>query len=360
MARPRVSSQSWSLLSFRAIRANASKVSVIAALSLASAAFAWRLILARRSSGRTAKELSIDNVEGEPTRAAPCHLVPSGEEVAYALVDVSVNAAERQATRPVAEVVRPARQSPSRATPARSGARCSRPKAGRILTASEDKTARLWDGDGKPLAILSGHTDRVTSAVFSRDGGRILTASADNTARLWDGDGKPLVTLHHADEVTSAVFSPDGDHIMTASRGTARLWDHDGKPLVTLQGHTGAIRGAVFAPEGGRILTASEDKTARLWDGDGKPLAILSGHTDRVTSAVFSPNGGRIVTLFNDGIARIWEAFPDPQDLVDHVKAQVPRCLTPEQRERLFLAPEPPRWCIDMHKWPYDGTTPAK
>ena len=41
-------------------------------------------------------------------------------------------------------------------------------------------------------------------------------------------------------------------------------------------------------------------------------------------------------------------------------KAEVPRCLTPEQRRSLFLAPEPPRWCIDMHKWPYDGTTPAK
>jgi hypothetical protein len=53
-------------------------------------------------------------------------------------------------------------------------------------------------------------------------------------------------------------------------------------------------------------------------------------------------------------------AFPDPHALVDRVKHEVPRCLTPDQRERLFLAPEPPRWCIDMHKWPYDGTSAAK
>jgi hypothetical protein len=45
---------------------------------------------------------------------------------------------------------------------------------------------------------------------------------------------------------------------------------------------------------------------------------------------------------------------------VDRVKAEVPRCLTPEQRKRLFLSPEPRRWCIDMHKWPYDGTMAAK
>jgi WD40 repeat protein len=47
----------------------------------------------------------------------------------------------------------------------------------RILTASHDKTARLWDGEGKPLAILKGHKGDLTSAVFSADGGRILTAS---------------------------------------------------------------------------------------------------------------------------------------------------------------------------------------
>jgi len=44
------------------------------------------------------------------------------------------------------------------------------------------------------------------------------------------------------------------------------------------------------------------------------------------------------------------------ETLVDRVKAEVPRCLPPEQRQRLFLAPTPPRWCIDMNKWPYDGT----
>jgi WD40 repeat protein len=59
----------------------------------------------------------------------------------------------------------------------------------RIVTASEDKTARLWDGQtGKPIGEpLRGHGDRVVSAAFSPDGRRIVTASWDKTARLWDG-----------------------------------------------------------------------------------------------------------------------------------------------------------------------------
>src|SRR5258705_829169 len=41
--------------------------------------------------------------------------------------------------------------------------------------------------------VLKGHTDPVWSAAFSPDGKRIVTASLDNTARLWDAEsGKPI------------------------------------------------------------------------------------------------------------------------------------------------------------------------
>jgi WD40 repeat protein len=78
----------------------------------------------------------------------------------------------------------------------------------RILTASSDKTARLWDGEGKLLASLEGHTGPVWNAVFSADGRRILTASDDKTARLWDGDGKPLATLEDHTGPVGGPFSP--------------------------------------------------------------------------------------------------------------------------------------------------------
>jgi WD40 repeat protein len=113
-----------------------------------------------------------------------------------------------------------------------------------------------------------------------------------------------------------------------------------------------------FAPDSGRILTASFDNTARLWDHDGKPLAVLEGHTDNITSAVFAPDGGRILTASWDNTARLWEVFPEPQTLVDRVKAEIPRCLTRAQRQHFFLAPTQPSCCASMHKWPYDGATP--
>ena len=68
------------------------------------------------------------------------------------------------------------------------------PDGKRIVTASSDKTARLWDAEtGKPIGEpLRGHEDDVRSAAFSPDGKRIVTASDDKTARLWDAaTGKP-------------------------------------------------------------------------------------------------------------------------------------------------------------------------
>jgi hypothetical protein len=57
----------------------------------------------------------------------------------------------------------------------------------RIVTASGDGTARIWDAaTAKEIAILRGHDAPVTSAAFNPDGSRIVTASFDRTARIWD------------------------------------------------------------------------------------------------------------------------------------------------------------------------------
>ncbi|MFM9264255.1 hypothetical protein L2I57_003515, partial [Tychonema sp. BBK16] len=83
-----------------------------------------------------------------------------------------------------------------------------------IATASEDKTARLWDLTGKLIQEFKGHQDEVTSVSFSPDGKYIATASNDKTARLWDIKGKLIQEFKgHQDEVTSVSFSPDGKYI---------------------------------------------------------------------------------------------------------------------------------------------------
>jgi WD40 repeat protein/energy-coupling factor transporter ATP-binding protein EcfA2 len=197
------------------------------------------------------------------------------------------------------------------------------PDGRRIVTASDDTTARIWDAEtGKPIGEpLKGHEYALTSAAFSAEGTRIVTASEDKTARVWDAaTGQPIgkSLKGHDDYVYSAAFSPDGKHIVTASRDkTARVWDAaTGKPIgEPLKGHGDVVRSAAFSPDGMRIVTASNDKTARVWDAaNGKPIGEpLRGHDGAVYSAAFSTDGERIVTASEDKTARVWDAATSEQ-----------------------------------------------
>src|SRR5579862_7332430 len=134
---------------------------------------------------------------------------------------------------------------------------------------------------------LAGHTGLVNSAAFSQDGSRIVTASWDATARVWDArTGATLAKLSgHKAWLNSAAFSPDGLRVVTASWDkTARVWDaRTGAVIATLSGHKDAVNSAAFSPDGSRVITASNDNTARIWDATtGAVLATLEGHADAV------------------------------------------------------------------------------
>ncbi len=187
------------------------------------------------------------------------------------------------------------------------------PDGARIVTASDDSTARIWDAaSGAEIAALRGHEGPVQSAAFSPDGARIVTASVDRTARIWDAaSGAEIAALRgHENSLESAAFSPDGARIVTASRDrTARVWNAaSGAEIATLRGHELGVESAAFSPDGARIVTASSDRTARIWNAaSGAEIAALRGHKNGVTSAAFSPDGARIVTASHDRSARIWD-----------------------------------------------------
>ena len=98
-----------------------------------------------------------------------------------------------------------------------------------MVTASYDKTARVWDvATGKALTPPLEHNGLIYAAVFSPDGALVATASHDYTARVWDAaTGKPVSPpLVQSSPIAAAAFSPDGTHLVTASYDkTARVWD---------------------------------------------------------------------------------------------------------------------------------------
>jgi eukaryotic-like serine/threonine-protein kinase len=184
-----------------------------------------------------------------------------------------------------------------------------------VVTASFDKTARLWDAvNGKELHRLA-HDGEVIGASFSPDGHTVVTASRDKTARLWNAaTGEELHRLSHDDIVIAASFSPDSRTVVTVCGGlvagmdkSARLWDADsGKELHQLT-HDDRVQAASFSPDGRTVVTASEDRTARLWDvASGAELHRLA-HDRGVRAAAFSADGRTLVTGCDDHSARLWD-----------------------------------------------------
>jgi WD40 repeat protein len=240
------------------------------------------------------------------------------------------------------------------------------PDGERVMTASDDGTARIWDaGTGHESGSPLRHGSAVVSAAFSDDGSTIVTAAKDGTARVWDartgvppairlrhphgriglaalshdgtyaatagaldveqsGDapettahiweiaiGRELgVPLRHARAITSLAFDRQGMRLVTTSDDhTARIWDvRTGAPVGAALQHAGAVVGASFSADGDRVVTASDDGTAAIWDAATGSRAGELRHDDSVVWAAFSPNRQHVITASKDGTVRVWTA----------------------------------------------------
>ena len=181
-----------------------------------------------------------------------------------------------------------------------------------LRSAPEDIAARSWVTAIVPTGrswMSLKHEGAVKSAVFSPDGRRLVTASADKTARVWDAaTGQPVgALLRHGGAVEAVAFSPDGRLVATGLADMARVWDaRTGEPVGAVLQHKGPVLFVAFSPDGRLVVTGSSDSTARIWDlSTGEPSTPPLQHGSAVWEARFSPDGRQVITASYDRTARL-------------------------------------------------------
>jgi WD40 repeat protein len=107
------------------------------------------------------------------------------------------------------------------------------------------------------LVLPIGHTDRIHQVSFSPDGKFVLTASRDKTTKLWESKSGKLIhsftagSIHHA----RAFFTPDSKKIVSTSIDyqKTKMWDAESFELqATLDGDLKSV-----SPMGKYIMTGS-------------------------------------------------------------------------------------------------------
>ncbi|CCE65522.1 hypothetical protein TPHA_0L01690 [Tetrapisispora phaffii CBS 4417] len=183
-----------------------------------------------------------------------------------------------------------------------------------LVSASEDKTIRLWSMDTRTtLVTYKGHNHPVWDVQFSPVGHYFATASHDQTARLWSCDHIfPLrIFSGHISDVDCVTFHPNGCYIFTGSSDkTCRMWDiTTGESVRLFIGHTAPILSVAVAPDGLRLATGSEDGVIHIWDiGTGKSLKKLIGHgKSAVNSLSYNKESNILVSGGSDNSVRIWD-----------------------------------------------------
>lgn len=155
------------------------------------------------------------------------------------------------------------------------------------LTASDDKTARLWSlPDGRLLRVLrpplgAGDEGKLFAAALSPDGK--LAAVGGSTGDEWDGDtisvylfdtatGKMVRRIAGLENTVQELeFSPDGRHLAAGlGLGGVRVWDTANyREVLADKEYAAGVYGISFA-KAGWMAAASQDGYVRIYGKDMK------------------------------------------------------------------------------------------
>ncbi|MEO5758429.1 MAG: hypothetical protein ABIQ51_16385 [Mesorhizobium sp.] len=177
-----------------------------------------------------------------------------------------------------------------------------------------------------------GHSAQVTDLAFTPDGEDLVSASSDKTIRIWDWQsGVTLRTIRgylgngSDGKIFAVAISPDGKTIAAGGYfgaslgdkppyGDIRLFDFaTGKIKAVLKAADYATYDLAFSPDGTTLAAGGADGVVYLWKSDDKSAAgwtldkKLDADSWHIDKLAFAASGTRLAATTTDNGIRLWD-----------------------------------------------------
>jgi transcription initiation factor TFIID subunit 5 len=184
-----------------------------------------------------------------------------------------------------------------------------------LLSASADKTVRLWSMDAWTcLVVYRGHESPIWDVSWGPHGYYFLSCGNDKAARVWAQDKiSPLrLFVAHDNDVDVGCWHPNGAYVFTAGDKTVRMWDiMKGTAVRMFSGHAGNITAIACSPNGRTLASADDQGAIFLWDlAAGSLRKRMRGHgKGGIWSLSWSVESSVLVSGGADMTVRAWDVI---------------------------------------------------
>jgi WD40 repeat protein len=184
-----------------------------------------------------------------------------------------------------------------------------------IVSGGGDDKGFLWRCDtGEQLFELSGHTDSITSTLFSKDGQYVASGGMDGKVKVWKVEnGEIILSLEGPDETMWLDWHPKGNILLAgANDGTIWMWQiPSGNCMNVFAGHSSSVTTGQFTPDGKKIVSGSEDTSLIVWDPKtATSILKITGedarfHKEGITCLAVNKESALVLSGSTDSSARL-------------------------------------------------------
>lgn len=180
-----------------------------------------------------------------------------------------------------------------------------------VMTLPEDFSAYLWDiRSNNRVASYAGHAKLVSAIDLSPSSQWAATGALDNMVRIFEaqtGNLKYTLKGHNA-PISHVLFFGENKLISASRDGILKIWNcNTGELVASMQAHTGNINALKLQPNGSLIVTGGNDQTVKLWNLQSNALVgVYSGHNAPVMDVDFSPDGKQLISSSRDNTIKVW------------------------------------------------------